>query len=44
MPLDAERARHRARRLDLARVALTVVNGQRVEREAARALAMAAAV
>ena len=36
MPLDAERARDRARRLDLARVALTVVDGQRVQREALR--------
>ena len=34
MPLDAERARDRARRLDLARVALAVVDGQRVQREA----------
>ena len=44
MPLDAERRGDGARRLDLARVALAVVDRQRVQREAARAFAIAAAV
>jgi hypothetical protein len=34
--LDAKRARDGARRLDLARVALAVVDGQREQREALR--------
>ncbi len=36
VPFDAQRARHRARRFDLTRVALAVVNGQRAQGEALR--------